>query len=63
MLLLLFWFWRWWDSTGVEFVSRLNSPIIVGWDVDEEVFLRRCEVLQIRERISGRERLARGAKA
>jgi hypothetical protein len=50
----------------VVFVSRLNSPTIVGWDVEEEEeeeFWRRCEVLQIRERISGRERLARGAKA
>jgi hypothetical protein len=36
--------------------------MIVGWVEDEE-FLRRCEVLQIRERISGRERLAFGAKA
>jgi hypothetical protein len=49
----------------VVFVSRLNSPMIVGWDgvEEDEEFLRRREVLQIRERISGRERLARGAKA
>jgi hypothetical protein len=40
----------------VVFVSRLNSPMIVGWDVEDEGFLRRCDVLQIRERISGRER-------
>jgi hypothetical protein len=47
----------------VVFVSRLNSPMSVGWDVEDEWLRRRCEVWQIRERISGRARLARGGKA
>jgi hypothetical protein len=66
-LLLLFWLWWWgWcEEEEVVFVSRLNSPMRVGWDVEdeEERFLSCCEISQIRERISGRERLARGGKA
>lgn len=42
-------------SGGEAFVSRLNSPTIVGWRV---VVLRRVEVLQMWVRMEARVRLA-----